>query len=109
MLRKMFDAFDHKTTTCNNMQQMIHKCCVLLGIKFGSFDRGLKPYCLPGGGFISHHQVLTATLKPLYGSQTLQLLAFTFLPQFEKILAKSMLQGVTTVIFQTRRSEKLET
>ena len=24
------------------MQQMIHKCCVLLGKKFGSFDRGLS-------------------------------------------------------------------
>ena len=24
------------------MQQMIHKCCVLLGKKFGSFDRGFK-------------------------------------------------------------------
>ena len=50
MLRKMFDAFDHcprqqHATTCNNMQQMIHKCCVLLGKKFGSFDRGFK------GGF----------------------------------------------------------
>ena len=29
-------------TTCNNMQQMIHKCCMLLGKKFGSFDRGLR-------------------------------------------------------------------
>ena len=29
-----------KTTTCNNMQQMIHKCWVLLSKKFGSFDRG---------------------------------------------------------------------
>ena len=26
------------------MQQMIHKCCVLLGKKFGSFDRGFKVY-----------------------------------------------------------------
>ena len=25
----------------NNMQQMVAKCCVLLGEKFGSFDRGL--------------------------------------------------------------------
>ena len=24
------------------MQQMIHKCCVLLGKKFGSFDRGFS-------------------------------------------------------------------
>ena len=32
----------HLTTVQdNNMQQMIHKCCVLLGKKFGSFDRGL--------------------------------------------------------------------
>ena len=29
-------------TTCNNMQQMINKCCVLSGKRFGSFDRGLK-------------------------------------------------------------------
>ena len=47
MLSKMFDAFDHcprqqHATTCNNMQQMIHKCCVLFGKKFGSFDRGLR-------------------------------------------------------------------
>ena len=27
-------------TTCNIMQQMINKCCVLLGKNFGSFDRG---------------------------------------------------------------------
>ena len=26
----------------NNMQQMVTKCCVLLGEKFGSFDRGFK-------------------------------------------------------------------
>ena len=25
------------------MQQMINKSCVLLGKKFGSFDRGLRP------------------------------------------------------------------
>ena len=24
------------------MQQMIHECCMLLGKKFGSFDRGLR-------------------------------------------------------------------
>ena len=29
-------------TTCNNIQQMINKCCVLLGKKFGSFHRGLR-------------------------------------------------------------------
>ena len=33
------------TVQDNNMQQhatMIHKCCVLLGKKFGSFDRGFS-------------------------------------------------------------------
>ena len=44
-----------------------------------------------------------------YGSQTLRLLVFTFLPQSEKILAKSIGQGVVTVIFQTRGHEELET
>ena len=28
------------------MQQMINKCCVLLGKKFGSFDRGLRSFVL---------------------------------------------------------------
>ena len=44
-----------------------------------------------------------------YGSQTLWLRVFTFLDQFEKILAKSIGQGVATVIFQMRAHEKLET
>ena len=30
------------TVQDNNMQQMIYKCCVLLGKKFGSFDRGFR-------------------------------------------------------------------
>ena len=30
----------HTKTALNNMQQMVTKCCVLLGEKFGSFDQG---------------------------------------------------------------------
>ena len=37
------------TVQDNNMQQMIHKCCVLLGIKFGLFDRGLRTTVLAIG------------------------------------------------------------
>ena len=44
-----------------------------------------------------------------YGPQTWLLLVFALFPRFEKILAKSIGQGVATVIFQTRDHEKLET
>ena len=64
-----------------------------------------------GGGFLSPTTTFfAATLNHLScGSQTLWLLVSTFLPQFEKILAKSIDQGIAIVIFEMRGHEKLET
>ena len=65
-----------------------------------------------GGGGVPPHTttVLAAILKPpklwLPNSVTS---CFYLLPQFEKILAKSIGQGVATAIPQTRAHEKLET
>ena len=65
-----------------------------------------------GGDFIPHHQIISCH------SETTQAMApklsdflhLPFLPQFEKIVAKSTGQGGgSTVIFQTRGHEKLET
>ena len=64
---------------------------------------------LPIGGLLSHTRVLAATLKPRKLWLPNFLAFFTFSPQFETILAKSIRQGVATVIFQTRGYEKLET
>ena len=44
MFGKMFSEVEHpfERTTCNNMQQMINKCCVSLGEKFRLLDWGFK-------------------------------------------------------------------
>ena len=57
------------------MQQMIHKCCVLLGKKFGSFDRGLRLW-LYGANYRLYSFVsmlhYCANLKPIrYASTSL--------------------------------------
>ena len=56
-----------------------------------------------GGRFLSHTTIVSpGTLKPLKQWLTnFVTFCFTFLPQFEKILAKSIAQGVAKVIFQT--------
>ena len=47
----------------NNMQQMVTKCCVLLGKKFGSFDRGFisKKLYLPVSKF--SNGIITSVLN----------------------------------------------
>ena len=61
-----------------------------------------NPIAYGGGG--GGGRILSPTTIVLVAT-----LVFTFLPQFEKILAKSIDQGVPTVIFQTRGHEKKET
>ena len=63
------------------------------------------------GIFIPHHQSISCHSETTYAiaPKLCDFLFLPFLPQFETILAKSIGQGVVTVIFQTRGHEKLET
>ena len=47
------------------MQQMINKCCVLLGKKFGSFDRGLRTNIFPAENNKIHPNDTFHTISPV--------------------------------------------